>query len=670
MASFHHFKFENYGKRSNIDVKFSFDKDDTSSSCGVSEVRRYNRTRENSNQQRQLPSGGYEQGRFRNSPTHEDSESDCETDIDSSYVENKTDFNGLHAFKAETTKFMNRFLSSSIGKRNYKYMHKKRDRYERNYQKEITKFFKKNKFTKTVSKSTLKGPDHFFLYGLGSYFDGEQFNSQEQLSSERNRFSTFFNYTGYGNHASLARNGFYHDHNEGTTSTKCFRCAVRHSAWTQNDDVPSIHRRLSPNCTLLNRYSPDAEHDARESVRYRTHTPERPTERSSTASGVSEAQRYINLANKKHTMKYGNQEQQPVNLQESNQAFERSGQSSAMTHLNQVSNQTCITEESGYNMNSELPVAPLGLNPRESNTQSSQDRQLQTRNLPIASTSAVQVRSPFDETVNNPKHPDQSSLDARIRSYQDWQEYRTKTPKELAEAGFFFTGSADFVRCFCCGVGLSLRNWAAEDDPVEEHERWFPHCEYIRAVKEKRYIAEAQRRTSENMAGQQEQFGGRAEMITDTRTLEVVDVMQGMDISADHAWEALLAVRQQTGEYQVTLDQALNWFLDNERSLGRASTAEEIPSQAVATTCSQSSLSSTAKNKAAAGKNQEAVSAEAENQKLKELTSCKICMEQTMCITFLPCGHLLCCERCAVQVKRCPTCREKITGTVKTFMPL
>ncbi|XP_053389566.1 E3 ubiquitin-protein ligase XIAP-like [Mercenaria mercenaria] len=542
-------------------------------------------------------------------------------------------------------------------------MHKKRDRYERNYQKEITKFFKKNKFTKTVSKSTLKGPDHYFLYGLGSYFDGEQFNSQEQLSSERNRFSTFFNYTGYGNHASLARNGFYHDHNEGTTSTKCFRCAVRHSAWTQNDDVPSVHRRLSPNCTLLNRYSPDAEHDAREFVRYRTHTPERPTERSSTASGVSEAQRYINLANTKHTMKYGNQEQQPVNLEESNQAFERSCQSSAMTHLNQVSNQTCITDESGYNMNSELPVAPLGLNPRESNTQSSQDRQLQTRNLPIASTSAVQVRSPFDETVNNPKHPDQSSLDARIRSYQDWQEYRTKTPKELAEAGFFFTGSADFVRCFCCGVGLSLRNWAA-DDPVEEHERWFPPCEYIRAVKEKRYVAEAQRRTSENMAGQQEQFGGRAEMITvyvgtsstqkvkmtslsgktsfsscvHTGTLEVVVVMQEMGISADHAREAVLAVRQQTGEYQVTPDQALNWFLDNERRIGRAST--------------------------------EAVSAEAENRKLKELTSCKICMEQTMCITFLPCGHLLCCERCAVQVKRCPTCREKITGTVKTFMPL
>ena len=56
-------------------------------------------------------------------------------------------------------------------------------------------------------------------------------------------------------------------------------------------------------------------------------------------------------------------------------------------------------------------------------------------------------------------------------------------------------------------------------------------------------------------------------------------------------------------------------------------------------------------------------------QKLKESESriCKICMEEEVQITFLPCGHLMSCVNCAPALKNCPICRRPIKGSVRTY---
>ena len=56
-------------------------------------------------------------------------------------------------------------------------------------------------------------------------------------------------------------------------------------------------------------------------------------------------------------------------------------------------------------------------------------------------------------------------------------------------------------------------------------------------------------------------------------------------------------------------------------------------------------------------------------QKLKESESriCKICMEEEVQITFLPCGHLMSCVNCAPALKNCPICRRSIKGSVRTY---
>ena len=58
----------------------------------------------------------------------------------------------------------------------------------------------------------------------------------------------------------------------------------------------------------------------------------------------------------------------------------------------------------------------------------------------------------------------------------------------------------------------------------------------------------------------------------------------------------------------------------------------------------------------------------AENTKLKEERICRICMDDTACVVFLPCAHLLSCAKCAPCLQDCPTCRIPIKGTVRTFM--
>lgn len=53
---------------------------------------------------------------------------------------------------------------------------------------------------------------------------------------------------------------------------------------------------------------------------------------------------------------------------------------------------------------------------------------------------------------------------------------------------------------------------------------------------------------------------------------------------------------------------------------------------------------------------------------LRRLLTCKVCLEELVCITFVPCGHLVSCAVCAPALHECPICRKAIRGTVKTLM--
>merc|ERR1711971_271851 len=51
---------------------------------------------------------------------------------------------------------------------------------------------------------------------------------------------------------------------------------------------------------------------------------------------------------------------------------------------------------------------------------------------------------------------------------------------------------------------------------------------------------------------------------------------------------------------------------------------------------------------------------EDEIQDIKESRLCKVCLDKEVSQIFLPCGHSICCNKCAIGLQKCPICRGNI----------
>ena len=61
---------------------------------------------------------------------------------------------------------------------------------------------------------------------------------------------------------------------------------------------------------------------------------------------------------------------------------------------------------------------------------------------------------------------------------------------------------------------------------------------------------------------------------------------------------------------------------------------------------------------------------ELKNQQMRNKSVCRICKSVKLtdsCVTFLKCGHAICCEGCAELIDNCIACGQVVLGTVRTF---
>lgn len=92
--------------------------------------------------------------------------------------------------------------------------------------------------------------------------------------------------------------------------------------------------------------------------------------------------------------------------------------------------------------------------------------------------------TPIDYLLGvKPKYVEYCSLQKRIDSFdvEIWRQQPISRldssllkPESFASAGFLYSGTADNVVCFCCGLGLN--HWEGSDDPITEHVRFTPQC--------------------------------------------------------------------------------------------------------------------------------------------------------------------------------------------------
>jgi len=95
-----------------------------------------------------------------------------------------------------------------------------------------------------------------------------------------------------------------------------------------------------------------------------------------------------------------------------------------------------------------------------------------------------------------PAHSYYITEQERLKTFSSWPPALPQKPQELAEAGFFYTGRSDQVKCFYCDGGLE--SFEPTDSPWGEHKKWFPECAFVKMKAEPEKIVEQQLEKNSN----------------------------------------------------------------------------------------------------------------------------------------------------------------------------
>lgn len=78
------------------------------------------------------------------------------------------------------------------------------------------------------------------------------------------------------------------------------------------------------------------------------------------------------------------------------------------------------------------------------------------------------------------------SEEARVKSFELWPIGLKQRPRDMAAAGFFYTGEGDRTKCYHCGLGI--KDWERDDEPWSEHARWADRCLHVLTLKGYRFV--------------------------------------------------------------------------------------------------------------------------------------------------------------------------------------
>uniref|UniRef100_A0A3B3ZPH6 RING-type domain-containing protein n=1 Tax=Periophthalmus magnuspinnatus TaxID=409849 RepID=A0A3B3ZPH6_9GOBI len=221
--------------------------------------------------------------------------------------------------------------------------------------------------------------------------------------------------------------------------------------------------------------------------------------------------------------------------------------------------------------------------------------------------------------LSNVSNPAMAQSEERLLTFVNWPSRIPVRPDQLANAGFYYVGRNDDVKCFCCDGGL--RCWESGDDPWVEHAKWFPRCEYLLQEKGQDFVHQIQAR-----------FPHAVMMNT-----PVIKSALEMGFERSLVKQTVQSKILTSGENYRTVQELVSDLLsaeDQKREEEREMLAEAME----------------------------------QLRRLQEERTCKVCMDKEVNIVFIPCGHLVVCKECAPSLRKCPICRGLVKGTVRTFL--
>lgn len=263
---------------------------------------------------------------------------------------------------------------------------------------------------------------------------------------------------------------------------------------------------------------------------------------------------------------------------------------------------------------------------------------------------SLQSEENLHNGIEGPKYAGMASIEERIRTFMHWN-YPIDVEK-LARAGFYSTGIEDNAMCFYCGG--ALRNWEANDDPWEQHAKWYPGCNYLVQEKGCEFVNSIHLRshticeTQDPPQKQVEHAGPLSEDATQPAVEQGVATVQSavirhardMGFELEKIMDVVEQKLQKTGKNYDTVQALVTDLLKAEGGKSDDENTEHLKEADV-------------KEKL---------------RRLQEEKLCKICMDKNVSVVFIPCGHLVACQSCAEAIEKCPICCCVISQRYKTFM--
>ncbi|KAI5282073.1 E3 ubiquitin-protein ligase XIAP isoform X3 [Manis pentadactyla] len=263
------------------------------------------------------------------------------------------------------------------------------------------------------------------------------------------------------------------------------------------------------------------------------------------------------------------------------------------------------------------------------------------RNVNIQSECDVVSSDRNFSNSTNVRNPAMADYEARIITFGTWIYPVNK--EQLARAGFYALAEGDKVKCFHCGGGLT--DWKPSEDPWEQHAKWYPGCKYLLEEKGQEYINNIHLTHSleESMARTAEKTPSLTKRIDDT-------------IFQNPMVQEAIRMGFSFRDIKKIMEEKIQTCGSNYKSL-EILVADLVSAQKdnIQDESSQTSL-------------QKEISAEEQLRLLQEEKMCKICMDRSIAVVFIPCGHLVTCKQCAEAVNKCPMCYTVITFKQKIFM--
>ncbi|XP_030069123.1 baculoviral IAP repeat-containing protein 7 [Microcaecilia unicolor] len=264
--------------------------------------------------------------------------------------------------------------------------------------------------------------------------------------------------------------------------------------------------------------------------------------------------------------------------------------------------------------------------------------------------------------TKKPVHSRMETEHARLATFWNWPSYAKVYPEELVRAGFFYVGHSDHVKCFYCDGGL--RHWEHEDDPWWEHAKWFPSCEFVLQALGREFISQTQDsvfstpvslRSSPQPAERDFTSPLDTEDLACLQQSSVVQAALHMGFSPSTVDWLVQNKYMTSGVNYTAVSELVSDLVQMEQESNPEGNGESPAARAEA------------KPKCPREKDLQ-LSTEEQLQRLQEARTCKVCMDSSVSIVFIPCGHLVVCAECSPKLQHCPVCRATICDTVRTFM--